>query len=98
MSEYRSISDINRLDHTVEETIVSDDGRSVRVEKTQDCTSIIEGIRAARDLPKGNVMRHVGSVPNLLLAQWMAEAGIRPSSPDYIKKQHEVIRKKFLSG
>lgn len=98
MAEYKSITDWRQADQIAESTIVSSDGREVRVERRQRCDDILEAAHAARDLPKLKHMRHSATVPLVLYHKWMVEAGIRPGDPATSRQMVEVIKRKVQTN
>ena len=59
---------------------------------------VIDAVKDARDIRKGDKMRHVGSIPLTVYFQWMQEAGIQPGHPDTQKQMQEVVRRKLQSS
>lgn len=97
MPDLNDITDLDFAGKMVERTIVEPDG-TVHIRKTQRCDPILEAVAAARDLPKGNRMRHVASIPLVVYYQWAREAGIPFGTQDFDKQMREVVRKKLADG
>lgn len=75
-----------------------EDGRKVIRKKTEDVEPALDRAAALRSAGKttlGGHNWHVGSIPTIVLENWIKEAGLRPDEKQEIA---ELIRKKLLSG
>lgn len=78
-------------------TVIHYDGPKFAVERKQDAEPILDDLQVRRSLGMvgSSDMRHIGSVPNILLERWLADAGVRYSDRPAVK---EVIKRKLLDG
>ena len=65
----------------------SEPNGTVHRKVTQDAQRVMDGVKAARDGPKGKDMRHLGSVPEATCIQWLKEMG-----PGYTLYSREFAR------
>ena len=66
------------------------------INRTQDVTAILDEVKSKGSQAHNarSDMRHVGSVPFVLVEMWMKESGLRMGSPEFA----EYVKKKLLSG
>jgi hypothetical protein len=65
-----------------------------RVRKVQDCEPVLDGVKMARDMPTGQMYRHVGSIPLVIASQWTKECGAAPGTKEF----SEYAKKKLMSS
>jgi hypothetical protein len=72
-------------------------GQDLAVEHWQDCEDILERNKALRSMPqKSDFGRHIASIPNVIIVQWMNEEHARGHNVmPFTKEFDEIIARKL---
>lgn len=79
------------------EKLVDLDGTKFGVVRTFDAQPTLDRAKELRnsDFGKSGEVRHIGTVPGWLIAEWLKEAGVKW---DDVKARDEVVKRKMMSG